>query len=154
MTRARAPALAPAARVRPGALMVPLVAGLLFGLGLFLSGMSNPLTVLAFLDVAGSWDPSLAWVMGGAVGVTLPLFAVILRRSTPWCDTQFHLPQKKSVDQRLILGAVLFGIGWGLSGYCPGPALVGLLAGNTETWVVAPAMLAGAWLQRVTSARQ
>lgn len=131
--------------------VIALITGLFFGWGLALSGMMDPLTVLAFLDVAGAWNPSLAFVMGGAVGVTVVGFQLLKRRTAPVCGDLFHLPQNKAIDRRLLTGAALFGIGWGLAGYCPGPALAGLLAGNTETWVVVPAMLAGAWLQRRTN---
>ena len=125
--------------------VIALGCGLLFGLGLTLSGMSDPMTVQAFLDVAGDWNPSLAFVMGGAVVVSLLGFQWLLkRRQAPVCGTVFHVPP-------LLRGAALFGIGWGLSGYCPGPALTSLLAGNAEVWVFVPAMLAGAWLQRQTN---
>jgi uncharacterized membrane protein YedE/YeeE len=104
--------------------VVPLVAGLLFGLGLIVSGMMDPAKVQAFLDVGGRWDPSLALVMGGAIAVALPVFQLARRRHPP----SPHGP----VEGRLIVGSVLFGIGWGLSGYCPGPALVAASAGSAE----------------------
>ncbi len=103
---------------------VPLVAGLLFGLGLIVSGMMDPAKVQAFLDVGGRWDPSLALVMGGAIAVALPVFQLARRHHPP----SPHGP----VEGRLIVGSVLFGIGWGLSGYCPGPALVAASAGSAE----------------------
>lgn len=132
--------------------VIALGTGLFFGWGLTLSGMTDPLTVQAFLDVTGAWDPALALVMGGAVLVSLLGFQWLLKkRQTPVCGEVFHLPQNKAIDTRLIGGAALFGIGWGLAGYCPGPALTSLLAGNTEAWVFVPAMLAGAWLQRQTN---
>ena len=132
--------------------LIALASGLLFGWGLTLSGMSDPLTVLAFLDVAGEWNPALAFVMGGAVLVSLLGFQGLAKnRAAPLCDAAFHLPQNKAIDGRLLTGSALFGVGWGLAGYCPGPALTGLLAGNTEVWVFVPAMLAGAWLQRQTN---
>lgn len=137
-------------RTRAG-IGIALLAGLVFGAGLILSGMTDPKVVLAFLDVAGAWNPSLAFVMGGAVGVTLVGFRFVRRRHAPLCDVQFHLPQKRTLDARLLTGAAVFGIGWGLSGYCPGPALTGLLAGNVEASIVVAAMLAGAWLQRRTN---
>lgn len=128
---------------------IALGSGLFFGWGLMLSGMSDPLTVLAFLDVAGDWNPQLAFVMGGAVVVSLWGFQwLIKRRLAPVCGPMFHLPQAQTVDGRLLLGAMLFGVGWGLSGYCPGPAIAGLLTGNPEAWVFVASMLAGAWLQR------
>ena len=112
--------------------VVPLVAGLLFGLGLIVSGMMDPAKVQAFLDVGGRWDPSLALVMGGAIAVALPVFQLARRRhpAVP------HGP----VEGRLIVGSVLFGIGWGLSGYCPGPALVAASAGSAEALGYAVAM--------------
>lgn len=137
-------------RTRAG-IGIALLAGLVFGAGLILSGMTDPTVVLGFLDVAGVWNPSLAFVMGGAVGVTLVGFRLVARRPAPLCDVQFHLPQKRTLDARLLIGAALFGVGWGLSGYCPGPALTDLLAGNAEAGIVVAAMLAGAWLQRRTN---
>lgn len=100
--------------------------GVVFALGLGLSGMTQPEKVLGFLDVGGDWDPTLAFVMGGAVMVTLTVFPLILRRRASLFGERFVLPEKKDIDARLILGAILFGIGWGLAGYCPGPALVSL----------------------------
>ena len=98
--------------------------GLLFGLGLVVSGMTSPDKVLAFLDVAGSWDPSLALVIGGAVATATPIFLLARRRSRPLAGKTFDDPGQTRIDARLILGAVLFGVGWGVSGICPGPALV------------------------------
>ncbi len=132
--------------------VIALGAGLFFGWGLALSDMVNPLTVQAFLDVAGAWNPSLAFVMGGAVCVSLVGFQLLAkRRQAPICGDAFHLPQNKAIDARLLVGAALFGMGWGLSGYCPGPAITTLLAGNPEGLIFVPAMLAGAWLQRLTN---
>lgn len=135
------------------AMGLALLAGLLFGAGLILAGMTDPTVVLAFLDVAGAWNPSLAFVMGGAVAVTLIGFRWAMGRTTPWWDAQFHLPKPQAVDTRLLTGAALFGVGWGLTGYCPGPALTSLLTGNLEAPIVVGAMLAGAWLQRRTDRR-
>ena len=104
-----------------------LLAGALFGLGLAISGMANPEKVLGFLDVAGDWDPTLAFVMGGALLVTMPAFRLIFRRRRPVLAEDFDLPEKKNVDARLVGGSVLFGVGWGLSGFCPGPAVVALI---------------------------
>jgi len=132
---------------------IALMAGLLFGAGLILAGMTDPQAVLAFLDVAGAWNPKLAFVMGGAVASTLIGFRLVMRRSAPWCDARFHMPDKKTVDAPLLAGAALFGVGWGLTGYCPGPALTGLMAGNAEVGLVVGSMLAGAWLQRRTGRR-
>lgn len=134
-------------------LFLSLLAGAVFGLGLALAQMTSPLKVLGFLDIAGDWDPSLAFVMGGAVAVTLIAFRFILKRPVPFCGDRFHLPTLKQIDSRLLWGAALFGIGWGLTGYCPGPALATVLSGNTETWLFVPAMLAGGALQRWQSRR-
>lgn len=126
-----------------------LLAGLLFGLGLAVSEMVNALKVLAFLDVFGHWDPSLAFVMGGAIAVTLPGFALLRQRGgAPWFDTRFQWPQRSDIDARLVGGAALFGIGWGLAGYCPGPAIGGVALNlrDTDFWepvLFTAAMLAG-----------
>jgi len=120
-----------------------LVAGLLFGYGLALSGMVNPSKVLGFLDLFGRWDPTLAVVMGGALAVTLPGFRWVLARPQPWVAPRFALPQKQEVDRRLLAGATLFGIGWGLAGFCPGPALAALVSGNVLVYVFVAAMVAG-----------
>lgn len=133
--------------------LVSLVAGVVFGLGLAVAEMTNPLKVLDFLDLAGNWDPSLAFVMGGAVLVTLTAFRFILRRPVPIYAERFHLPTLTQLDRKLLGGAALFGIGWGLAGYCPGPALATLLSGNSETWLFVPAMLVGGALQRWQSRR-
>lgn len=128
--------------------LVSLFAGSVFGLGLAIAEMTNPLKVLAFLDLAGDWDPSLAFVMGGAVAVTALAFRFILKRPVPFFGNRFHLPTLTRIDRRLLTGAALFGIGWGLAGYCPGPALATVLSGNSETWLFVPAMLVGGALQR------
>jgi uncharacterized membrane protein YedE/YeeE len=128
--------------------LVSLVAGVVFGLGLAVAEMTNPLKVLDFLDLAGHWDPSLAFVMGGAVLVTLVAFRFVLRRPVPLYGDRFHLPTLTQLDRKLLGGAALFGIGWGLAGYCPGPALATILSGNSETWLFVPAMLVGGALQR------
>lgn len=135
-------------------LFVSLLAGLIFGLGLGVAQMSNPSKVQAFLDVTGDWDPSLAFVMGGAVAVTLLGFRLVRRRGRPLLDDRFHWPLLSHVDGQLILGAALFGVGWGLSGYCPGPAVSTLLSGNAEVWWFVPSMLLGGWLQRAWSGRR
>lgn len=128
--------------------LVSLIAGLVFGLGLAIAEMTNPLKVLAFLDLAGDWDPSLAFVMGGAVAVTAVAFRFILRRPVPFYGERFHLPTLTQIDRKLLTGAALFGIGWGLAGYCPGPALATMLLGNSEVWLFVPSMLVGGALQR------
>ena len=116
--------------------------GLLFGIGLIVAGMSNPAKVLAFLDVAGSWDPSLALVMGGAL-VTLAGARVLIRQKLEPEVTAWH---SAGIDRRLIGGAAIFGVGWGLSGFCPGPALIGLTAGVFGNYVFVSAMFAGFYL--------
>ncbi len=126
-----------------------LLAGALFGLGLAVSQMINPAKVIAFLDVTGRWDPTLAFVMGGAVAVTWLTFRVVLKRSRPWFAERFSLPTKSDIDPRLIGGGVLFGIGWGLSGLCPGPALAALVTAQSSVFVFVAAMLAGAALYGV-----
>ena len=123
-----------------------LAAGLLFGTGLVLSGMANPAKVLAFLDVAGGWDPSLAFVMAGAIAVALPGFAILPRRQAPLLGGRFELPTRRDIDAKLLGGALLFGIGWGISGFCPGPAFTALSFGETGTLLFVPAMLAGMWI--------
>jgi len=123
--------------------LVSLMAGLVFGLGLAIAEMTNPLKVLAFLDLAGDWDPSLAFVMGGAVTVTALAFRFILRRPVPFYGERFHLPTLTQVDRKLLVGAALFGIGWGLAGLCPGPALVALGSGWGEAAIFVAAMLGG-----------
>ncbi len=125
------------------------LSGAVFGIGLALSRMTDPRVVLGFLDPFGRFDPTLAFVLAGAVGVTALAFGAILRRPQPLLDAAFHLPTTCAIDRPLLLGAALFGIGWGLAGYCPGPALVGLARGVGSAWVFVPAMLLGAWLQGV-----
>ena len=132
----------------PRRLLSSLIAGFLFGIGLALAQMTNPLKVLAFLDVAGAWDPSLAFVMGGAVLVTLFGLRWALKRPSPYFAERFQLPVLTRVDAQLLIGAVLFGVGWGLTGYCLGPALATLLVGNQEAWLFVPSMLLGGWLYR------
>ena len=124
-----------------------IVAGMLFGVGLTLSGMSDPLKVLGFLDVSGDWIPDLALVMGGALIVSLATTPWVLKRSAPRFASQFHVPTIRSIDKRLAIGAVLFGVGWGLSGYCPGPAIVSLLYGYQSTMIFCLAMVAGMLLE-------
>lgn len=120
-----------------------LLAGVIFGFGLVLSGMTNPAKVLGFLDVTGRWDPTLAVVMGSALLVTLPAFRLILKRGTPLLAERFELPVKRVVDARLIGGSVLFGIGWGLAGFCPGPAITALASIAMSALGFVAAMIAG-----------
>ena len=123
--------------------LIALVSGLVFGLGLIASGMTDPARIKAFLDVFGRWDPSLAFVMGGAIAVALPAFAWARRRATSWSGERMEIPANTLIDRRLIGGGVLFGIGWGLGGLCPGPALVALSGGLSAAWIFVAAMLAG-----------
>lgn len=126
-----------------------LLSGLIFGLGLIISGMANPAKVLNFLDVFGTWDPSLAFVMGGAIAVTAPGFALLFRsRQTPLFDSTFRLPTRNDLEPKLLSGAAIFGIGWGLGGFCPGPALTALPVAATGTLIFVPFMLAGMWAAR------
>jgi len=126
-----------------------LVAGLLFGAGLAVSGMIDPAKVLGFLDVAGAWDPSLAFVMGGALAVTAAGYRLAWRRPAPLADTRFHVPAAGAVDARLAAGAAVFGAGWGLAGFCPGPALAALSLGRWEPWVFVAAMVVGLMAARL-----
>ncbi len=127
--------------------------GAVFALGLVVSGMTDPHRVTAFLDVGGHWDPTLAFVMIGAIAVHAPLAYVIGRRRRPVFAPMFHLPQRAAVDVRLIAGAAVFGVGWGLSGYCPGPALVSLGTAATPVLVFVGAMLAGIAITRLALRR-
>lgn len=130
------------------------IVGLVFGLGLLVSGMADPHKVLGFLDLAGAWDPSLALVMGGAIVVGLPGFALARQRQRSLLGEPMQLPTSKTVDAPLVMGSVLFGIGWGLAGYCPGPALVGITAGMESAAIFSAAMLAGMVLFGLWQARQ
>jgi uncharacterized membrane protein YedE/YeeE len=130
------------------------VAGLVFGLGLLLSGMADPAKVLGFLDLAGSWDPSLALVMAGAIAVGLVAFAIARRRTVSLLGATMRLPTNRVVDRRLVLGSGLFGAGWGLAGFCPGPALVALGMGQAKAGVFVLAMLAGMGLFELFEARR
>ena len=123
--------------------VIAAIVGLIFGLGLLVSGMANPHKVLGFLDLAGPWDPSLALVMGGAVAVGLVGFAWARKRQRSLLGQPMQLPTRQDIDAPLVIGSALFGIGWGLAGYCPGPALVGITAGMTSAIIFSAAMLAG-----------
>jgi uncharacterized membrane protein YedE/YeeE len=117
--------------------------GLVFGLGIALSGMINPAKVLNFFDVAGTWDPSLAFVMGGALLVTAIGYRFVLGRGHPALDTHFHLPKASAIDARLLSGAAIFGVGWGIAGFCPGGSLPALGTGRVEVFIFVAALLAG-----------
>jgi uncharacterized membrane protein YedE/YeeE len=129
--------------------MTVFLSGLLFACGLAVGGMTRPAKVLAFLDVAGDWDPSLAFVMVGAIAVHATAMRFILRRERPLFASRFVLPSRVDLEPRLIGGAALFGIGWGLAGYCPGPAVTALGAGVGAAMVFVPAMLAGMFVVRL-----
>lgn len=125
------------------AMLLSLLAGLLFGIGLLVSGMANPAKVLGFLDLAGPWDPSLAFVMAGAIAVGVIAFGVAHRRAVSFLGLQMNLPVAGPPDRRLVLGSMLFGVGWGIAGFCPGPSLVALGMGEPKALVFVAAMLAG-----------
>lgn len=127
-------------------------AGALFAVGLVLAGMTQPAKVIAFLDVGGAWDPSLAFVMGGAIAVHLVGLRLVLRRRAPLLDGAFHLPMRRDLDLRLFGGAALFGVGWGLAGYCPGPGLVALGDGGATALVFVGASSVGMALHHVLTA--
>ena len=132
--------------------MLSFVSGFVFGIGLLVSGLANPAKVLGFLDLAGAWDPSLAFVMAGAIAVASGAFALAGRRTATLIGAPMRLPSSRTIDRPLILGSVVFGIGWGLAGFCPGPALVALGAGQAKALAFVAAMLAGMalyeWRQR------
>ncbi len=129
-----------------------LLAGLVFGLGLILSGMANPAKVLGFLDLAGPWDPSLALVMAGAIAVGLVAFFVARNRTASFLGAEMRLPTARHVDRRLVVGSLLFGVGWGIAGFCPGPGLVALGMGEAKAAAFVAAMLLGMgifeWVER------
>ena len=131
-----------------------LLAGLVFGLGLIVSGMADPAKVLGFLDLAGAWDPSLALVMAGAIGVGLVAFGVAGRRTTSLLGAEMQLPTTRHVDRRLVIGSLLFGIGWGIAGFCPGPGLVVLGMGEFKGLVFVAAMLGGMGLFELIEGRR
>ena len=129
-----------------------LLAGLVFGLGLIVSGMADPAKVLGFLDLAGAWDPSLAFVMAGAIAVAAIAFGVAKKRTVSFLGATMKLPASRDIDCRLVIGSVLFGIGWGVAGFCPGPGLVALGMGELKALVFVAAMLLGMgifeWIER------
>tara|TARA_B110000503_G_scaffold33751_1_gene54825 strand:- start:2078 stop:2488 length:411 start_codon:yes stop_codon:yes gene_type:complete len=133
-------------------IIIALISGLIFGAGLVISEMVNPVKVQDFLDLFGNWDPSLAFVMGGAVVVTLFSSRFIMKRKTPIFAERFYMAVTKNIDSRLILGASLFGIGWGLSGYCPGPGILNAMINPTEAMMFLPALVIGGWIGQRYSA--
>lgn len=140
------------ARCRVMSLLLAGVAGLVFGAGLLISGMTQPAKVIGFLDITGRWDPSLMFVMGGGVVVYMVAFRAIHRlRKDPWFDVKFHLPTRRDLDAPLVLGSALFGVGWGLGGLCPGPGIVAAASGSLTGLAFVAAMLAGMHLQHRTA---
>lgn len=133
--------------------LTQLLAGLLFGAGLALSGMTSPGNVRGFLDFFGDWNPALAFVMGGAVAVHALTYRLVRRRSSPIFEKSFAIPSRKDLDRRLVWGAVLFGLGWGLGGYCPGPAITSLVTLSRDSLLFVGSMLAGMFLYHRVSER-
>jgi uncharacterized membrane protein YedE/YeeE len=138
----------------PFKLMIPLLSGLLFGAGLIVSGMTDPQRVIGFLDIAGQWNPALALVMGGAVLVTLPAFAWARRRQRTVFGGALSLPDRSSITQPLVSGSILFGIGWGLSGVCPGPGLLLAAGAGRDALLFAASMLAGMYISDLLNGRE
>lgn len=132
-------------------LLSAFAAGALFALGLGVAGMTLPSRVIGFLDVTGAWDPTLAFVMIGAIGTHLSLLRIILRRTGPIFGVRFEIPTRRDLDGKLVAGAALFGIGWGLAGYCPGPALTSIVTLTPAALIVVAAMAAGMLLQNLTA---
>jgi uncharacterized membrane protein YedE/YeeE len=131
--------------------LLTLLSGILFGFGLALSGMVSPEKIVGFLDITGNWDPSLLFVMGGGVAVTLVSFWYLLRRPVPFFGERFVLPSRKDIDTRLLTGAGIFGLGWGLGGFCPGPALSSLAYGRGEVILFVGAMIVGILIAKLIS---
>lgn len=134
--------------------LTSLLSGLVFGLGLIISGMANPAKVLGFLDLAGPWDPSLAFVMLGAIAVGIVAFAVARKRTLSFLGAEMKLPKANPIDRRLMAGSALFGVGWGIAGFCPGPGLVALGMGEVKALVFVAAMLAGMGLYELLERRK
>lgn len=133
---------------------VNLLLGLLFGIGLVVSGMSDPAKVLNFLDLFGTWDPSLAFVMGGAIVTAFVGYRIVFRRPRPLASASFHVPTNTSIDRKVLVGPAIFGIGWGLGGFCPGPALTAVSMGAAGTYAFVVMMFLGMWLARMAAARR
>lgn len=127
--------------------------GLIFGTGILISGMANPAKVLNFFDLFGAWDPSLAFVMGGALVVTFIGYRLVLKQPSPLADSIFHLPTKSDIDARLIAGSATFGVGWGIAGFCPGGALPALGTGNGSVMIFVAALVVGIWVATWTGRR-
>ena len=135
-------------------ILIALIAGLVFGLGLILSGMGNPAKVQNFLDVFGHWDPSLGLVMGGAIAVGLVAFTWAKKRHTSLLGESTQLPTSAVIDRKLLTGAAMFGVGWGLAGFCPGPAVMNLATGHSEVWLFVAAMVVGMLAQHAAARRE
>lgn len=135
-------------------LLAALLIGALFGTGIALSGMINPAKVLNFFDLAGSWDPSLAFVMGGALAVAIPGYRLVLGRSAPLFEPRFQLPSTIRIDAQLVLGSGLFGVGWGIAGFCPGGALPALGTGMPQVFLFVAALVTGLLIARMMQARR
>ena len=133
--------------------LVTVFTGLIFGIGLIMSGMTNPAKVQNFLDLFGTWDPSLALVMGGAILITMPGFCLVQKRQTPFFEDSFLIPQKTNLDFYLLTGSAIFGIGWGLGGFCPGPVIVSISNGSTGTILFVITMLIGMVLAKLLKLR-
>ena len=133
--------------------LLAFAAGLIFGLGLIVSGMADPSKVIGFLDLAGKWDPSLAFVMVGAIGVSVIAFRLAGKRAEPMLGGAFHLPTATRIDRRLVVGSVVFGVGWGLAGFCPAPAVVAYGAGYFKAVVFVLAMVAGMAIYEIAERR-
>ncbi|MBL9075015.1 DUF6691 family protein [Tabrizicola sp.] len=134
-------------------LVTALLVGLIFGLGISVSGMANPAKVLNFFDLAGTWDPSLAFVMAGALAVAIPGYRLVLARPAPAFEDRFQLPDTRVIDRRLILGSATFGIGWGIAGFCPGGALPAIGTGDPAVFLFLAALIGGLLGARVLQAR-
>ena len=137
-------------------LLSAFVIGLIFGLGITVSGMINPAKVLNFFDIAGTWDPSLAFVMAGALAVAVPGYRLVLARPAPVMESRFQLPETRAIDRKLVLGSAVFGLGWGIAGFCPGGALPALGTGARDVYIFLAALvvglLAARWVQARTTA--
>ncbi len=127
--------------------------GLLLGLGLIISGMTDPAKVIAFLDLAGDWNPALAFVMGGAILIGTGAFTIAKKRQRSLLGAPMHLPSATKLDKRLLIGSLVFGVGWGIAGFCPGPAIVSAAAGQPKAWIFVAAMLAGMALYSIIEQR-
>jgi uncharacterized membrane protein YedE/YeeE len=135
-------------------ILIPLLCGLVFGIGLALSGMTDTQVVLGFLDIGGEWNPALLMVMIGALAVTIPGFWLAQKRATPFFSTQFFLPASRAIEVKPLIGSLIFGIGWGLYGYCPGPALAALSSATWQPLLFVVAMAAGVYLEKLYSAKR